>query len=245
MLHTGYVLITGASHGIGRAAAHVFASHGYPLLLNGFHSPKALKTLGETLQSQYHITCETSVGDVGDAAYVQKLFRECTARDISLEILINNAGISHIGLFQDMSIESWQRIVNTNLTSCFLFCREAIPLMLRRGGGSIVNVSSVWGHVGASCEVAYSATKGGINAMTRALAKELAPSHIRCNAAAFGAIDTAMNDFLDAEALEDLLEEIPAGRMGTPGEAAELIYNLAVNHPYLTGQIVTMDGGWT
>ena len=245
MVHTGYVLITGASRGIGRATAHTFASHGYPLILNGFHSPDALEALSRELRGRYHISCEITVGDAGNAAYVQSLFAELTARDTGPEILINNAGTAHIGLFQDMSPEEWQRIINTNLTSCFLFCRSAVPLMLRRGHGSIVNVSSVWGNVGASCEVAYSATKGGINAMTRALAKELAPSHIRCNAAAFGAVDTAMNHFLDPEETAALLEEIPAGRMGTPEEAAALIYDLAVRHPYLTGQVVTMDGGWT
>lgn len=240
-----YVLITGASHGIGRATARAFASHGYPLILNGFRSPKALKDLGEELRKQYHVLCETTIGDAGDASYVQNLFEELDARNISPEILVNNAGMAHIGLFQDMSPDEWQRILNTNLTSCFLFCRSAIPRMLRRGTGSIINVSSVWGNVGASCEAAYSATKGGINALTRALAKELAPSHIRCNAVAFGAIDTAMNHFLDQEETASLLDEIPAGRMGTPGEAAALIYDLAVNHPYLTGQVVTMDGGWT
>lgn len=245
MLHNRYVLITGASHGIGQATARLFAEHGYPLVLNGFHSPGTLKALGEELRGQYHISCETTVGDAGDAAYVREFFTELAAKDISPEILVNNAGMAHIGLFQDMSSEEWQHILNTNLTSCFLFSKGVIPLMLRRGGGSIVNVSSVWGNVGASCEVAYSATKGGINAMTRALAKELAPSRIRCNAAAFGAIDTAMNHFLDEEETADLLEEIPAGRLGTPEEAAALIYDLAVGHPYLTGQVITMDGGWT
>lgn len=245
MLHTGYVLITGASHGIGQATARLFAGHGYPLILNGFHSPDALEALGGEIRGHYHVSCETTVGDAGNAAYVQKLFEDLAARGLAPEILINNAGISYIGLFQDMSSKEWQHILNTNLTSCFLFCKGAIPLMLRRGGGSIVNVSSVWGNVGASCEVAYSATKGGINAMTRALAKELAPSRIRCNAAAFGAIDTAMNHFLDEEETTALLGEIPAGRLGTPEEAAALIYDLAVNHPYLTGQVITMDGGWT
>lgn len=244
MLHSPYVLITGASHGIGRATAHIFASRGYPLILNGFHSPHALQTLRKELCERYHVSCETTLGDAGDDAYAAKLFEGLEARNQAPGILINNAGMSHIGLFQDMSSEKWQQILNTNLTSCFLFCRGAIPLMLRRGGGSIVNVSSVWGSVGASCEVAYSATKGGINAMTRALAKELAPSRIRCNAAAFGAIDTAMNHFLNEEEMAALREEIPAGRLGTPEEAARLIYDLAVNHPYLTGQVITMDGGW-
>lgn len=117
--------------------------------------------------------------------------------------------------------------------------------MLAKGGGRILNVSSVWGNTGASMEAAYSASKGAVNALTKALAKELAPSNIQVNAAAFGIIDTDMNKCIDAEALEQVIDEIPAGRMGTCREAAELLLQLAEAPAYLTGQILTMDGGWT
>ena len=137
-----------------------------------------------------------------------------------MDILINNAGISHIGLFSDMTPEEWNRILSTNLTSIYNLCSQCIPDMVHKKSGSILNISSVWGNVGASCEVAYSATKGGNHALTRALAKELAPSGIQVNAIACGAIDTEMNGFLSEEDRQMLIDEIPAGRMGLPEEVA-------------------------
>lgn len=244
-MHSRYVLITGASRGIGAAAARKFAKEGYPLILNGFHSGEKLKALQKELIEQYHVQCKTTLGDAGSSVYVTELFQKLKKEKIEIEILINNAGISKIGLLQDMSFEEWDELLRTNLTSCFLFCHEVIPMMLHLGRGSIVNVSSVWGNTGASCEAAYSATKGGIAAFTKALGRELAPSHIRCNAAAFGTIDTDMNHFLSEEDRSSLEDEIPAGRFASPSEAADLIYDLAVNHPYLTAQVVTLDGGWT
>ena len=161
-----------------------------------------------------------------------------------LDVLVNNAGISFIGLLTDMSVEEWQRVINTNLSSCFYTSRLAIPLMLQKHSGRIINISSMWGTVGASCEVAYSATKSGLNGLTRALAKELAPSNIQVNAIACGVIDTVMNDLLDAEEKAALTEEIPAGRFGTPEEVALLAWQLANAPAYLTGQILGMDGGY-
>lgn len=143
-----------------------------------------------------------------------------------------------------MSNEEWHRVMGINLDSVFYCCREAIPYMLSKKSGSIVNVSSVWGNIGASMEVAYSASKGAVNSFTKALAKELAPSNIRVNAAAFGTIDTRMNSCFSAEERTALEEEIPIGRYGTTEEAAECIYRLATAPAYLTGQILTMDGGW-
>ena len=137
-----------------------------------------------------------------------------------------------------------RRVIDTNLTSLFYTCRLAVPQMVRRKEGKIINVSSVWGNVGASMEVAYSASKGGVNSFTKALAKELAPSNIQVNGAAFGVIDTDMNACFSREELEALAEEIPAGRMGTAQEAGEIIRWLAGAPAYLTGQIITMDGGW-
>lgn len=143
-----------------------------------------------------------------------------------------------------MDITDWEHVMNTNLTSVFNSCSQVIPYMVQAQKGRILNVSSVWGKVGASCEVAYSASKGAVNAFTKALAKELAPSHISVNAIAFGAIDTTMNAHLTAEEKEDLEEEIPAGRMGTVEEAAEFIASLAKSGTYLTGQVISFDGGW-
>ena len=160
-------------------------------------------------------------------------------------MLVNNAGIAYIGLLQDMTVSDWQRIVNTNLTSVFNCCKLAIPLMLSARQGKIINISSVWGNVGASCEVAYSATKGGINAFTKALAKELAPSNIQVNAVACGAIDTEMNQWMEEEDLIGLVEDIPAGRLGRAEEVADLVYHLGYKNAYLTGQVIGLDGGWT
>jgi 3-oxoacyl-[acyl-carrier protein] reductase len=161
------------------------------------------------------------------------------------DILINNAGISYVGLLQDMSPEEWRSVIDTNLTSAFNCSKCAIPYMLKKHSGRIVNISSMWGNVGASCEVAYSASKGGINTFTKALAKELAPSGIAVNAIAFGMVDTRMNAFLDEEEKASLIEEIPAGRILSPQESADIIYSVSMMNSYVTGQIITADGGMT
>lgn len=173
-----------------------------------------------------------------------KLFDDAVSRFGSIDVLINNAGISHIGLLQDMSIDEWNNIISINLTSVFSCCKLAIPYMLRAGHGSIINISSVWGVAGASCEVAYSATKGGINAFTKALAKELAPSGINVNAIACGVMDTEMNSCFTDEEIKNIIEEIPAGRMGCPDEAAALALSLSEGSSYLTGQVIVLDGGY-
>ena len=143
-----------------------------------------------------------------------------------------------------MSIEDWNHIVETNLTSVFSTCRLAIPHMVHCKQGKIINISSVWGIAGASCEVAYSACKGGINSFTRALAKELAPSNIQVNAIACGVIDTEMNACFSAEERTQLAEEVPAGRFGAPEEVASLAVQITTGNDYLTGQIITLDGGY-
>ncbi len=243
-MNSKVALITGASRGIGSETARLFASQGYSLFLVCHQKRQQLDELLMTLTHEYHVPCQGFCADLGCEKNVAEIFSEIQKQHGHLDVLINNAGISHIGLLQDMTLDQWDTMIRTDLTSVFLTCRSALPLMLHQKSGSIVNVSSVWGNVGASCEVAYSAAKSGVNGLTRALAKELAPSGIRVNAAAFGAIDTSMNQFLSPQEKQSLTEEIPLGRFGTPGEAAALLYDLAVNHPYLTGQVITMDGGW-
>ena len=239
------VLITGASRGIGRAIAIAFAKHGYQLALTCSKTKTELEALSQELKTSYDTDVLTSIGDISDYHYVEKLFTEVTTRFGGVDILINNAGISYVGLLTDMSIKDWDRIVNTNLTSIFSTSRLAIPYMIHKKAGKIINVSSVWGNVGASCEVAYSACKGGMNSFTKALAKELAPSNIQVNAIACGCIDTQMNACFSEEDREALAEEIPAGRFGSPDEVANMILNLVTSPSYLTGQIITFDGGWT
>lgn len=233
-------LITGASRGIGRATAKAFAAAGYELILTCHRSADALKEFSAQLQTQYHIPCHPVCADMGCKEDVDRLFENITR----LDVLVNNAGIAHVGLLTDMTPEQWHRVIAVNLDACFYTCRLAVPLMLREHSGKIINVSSVWGAQGASMEVAYSASKGGVNAFTKALAKELAPSGIQVNAIAFGVIDTAMNSHLSPEELDNLRAEIPADRLGSPEEAAQLILQIAQAPGYMTGQIITMDGGW-
>jgi 3-oxoacyl-[acyl-carrier protein] reductase len=240
------VVITGASRGIGKACALAFAKKGYSLFLT---SNRHAKLLEETAQAarDFGVTVYTAPNvDIGDHQMCEELiWKKIDALDLRIDCLVNNAGISHIGLLQDMSWDEWQNVINVNLGSVFTMCRHVIPYMLKAGHGKIVNISSVWGNTGASCEVAYSASKGGVNSFTRALAKELAPSNIQVNAIAFGAIDTDMNQFLSDEERTDLVSEIPAGRMGSPEEAAELVVSIGSDFgTYLTGQIISMDGGW-
>lgn len=238
------VLITGASRGIGRAIATRFAKEGYSLVINCCNSPEALAELKKELESTYHISVLASVGNIGDYTYVCQLFAEIKSQFQGLDILVNNAGISHIGLLHDMSLEEWQNLININLSSAFYTSKLAIPYMLSQKWGKIINISSVWGNVGASCEVAYSASKGGLNTFTKALAKELAPSNIQVNAIACGCIDTAMNQCFTPEERQALTEEIPAGRFGTADEVANLVFTLSEDHSYLSGQVITLDGGW-
>lgn len=184
------------------------------------------------------------IGDVGEYAFVEDMVKQTLDTFGSIDVLINNAGISYIGLLTDMTIDDWNQIVATNLTSVFSACRCTVPSMVHNKSGRIINISSVWGNVGASCEVAYSACKGGINSFTRALGKELAPSNITVNAIACGVIDTDMNRCFSEEERAELVAEIPAERMGQPQEVAELALSIASGHAYLNGQIITLDGGW-
>ena len=237
------VLVTGASRGIGKAIAVKYAKKGCNVAVNCIHSEERLSQTRREIES-YQTECLALLGDMGNPADCQALFKKIRKQFGGVDVLVNNAGISYIGLLQDMTSDDWDRIVRTNLTSVFNCCRLAIPYMVEKKCGKIINISSVWGVAGASCEVAYSATKGGVNALTRALAKELAPSNIQVNAIACGAIDTEMNHFLHREDLISLLEEIPAGRMGRAEEVADLAYHLAYKESYLTGQVIGLDGGW-
>ena len=233
-------MVTGASRGIGKAIAETLAEAGYHLILTCNHTLAELQTIAASLEEKYNITCTAAAADASDPAAIEKIFASLD----HLDVLVNNAGISYIGLLTDMSVEEWQRVINTNLSSCFYTSRLAIPLMLQKHSGRIINISSVWGNVGASMEVAYSASKGGVNSFTKALAKELAPSNIQVNAISCGVIDTAMNHCFSPEEMNALREEIPADRLGQPEEVAKLVLQLIQAPTYLTGQILTLDGGW-
>ena len=235
MLRT--ILITGASSGIGAATAIAFANPNNRLILVSRKNREGLKKI-EDEGRERGAEVLSILADVSDYESCKSLLTEANEHFGPIDLLINNAGISHIGLFQDMTPDEWQHIMNVNI------CHLVIPSMVHRHHGRIINISSVWGNVGASCEAVYSASKGAINSFTKALAKELAPSNIQVNAIAFGAIETPMNAWLSKEEAEALADEIPAGREGTKEEAAQMICMVADAPDYLTGQIITMDGGW-
>ena len=237
-------LITGASRGIGEAIAIALAENGYNLSLCCHSSQNELESLGAGLRLKYHIDVITHIGDVGDYNFVSTMVSDTLDHFGSVDVLINNAGISMVGLLSDMSVEEWDRIIATNLSSVFYTSKCVIPSMVSHKSGHIIQISSVWGNVGASCEVAYSACKGGINSFTRALGKELAPSHIQVNAIACGCIDTSMNNCFSPEEKAELAEEIPAGRFGEASEVAQMVAALLNTPEYLNAQIITLDGGW-
>lgn len=239
-----HAIITGASGGIGSAVAKELASEGYHLTLLGNHSVKALEQCAMDCQKYGSRTLCLS-GNLEQPSVVNELIEQSVSRYKNIDLLVNCAGISHIGLITDVTDRDWQQIINTNLSSIFYTCRSAVPHMVHQKRGRILNLSSVWGNVGASCEVAYSASKGGINALTKALARELAPSGIAVNALACGMIDTPMNSCFSENEISDICEEIPAGRMGSPKEVAKMVSLLANAPVYLTGQVITIDGGWT
>lgn len=232
-------LVTGASRGIGRAIATRLAREGFDLVLTCVYNIEELQKVAIDLKSQYNILCEAVLCDGGDSKQVEKLFE--VQNDYG--VVVNNAGISFVGLLQDMTEEEWDKVINTNLKSVFNISKLSIPKMVEKKEGRIINISSMWGDVGASCEVAYSASKGGVNSFTKALAKELAPSNIAVNAISCGVIDTDMNGHLSSEEKDELADSIPVGRFASPDEVAELVWNIIQSPAYLTGQIVRIDGG--
>ena len=236
------ILITGASGGIGRAFALACAASGRytKIILNGGHDAAALEETARRVSAAGDLVCISDVGDVGDLAYVVSLRQ----RFGPVDTLVNNAAVSRTGLLTDTTPEDWELLMRTNVTALYNTCRTYVPDMVSRGGGQILNVSSVWGICGASCEVAYSAAKGAVNAFTRALAKELAPSHIRVNAIAPGIIDTRMNGHLTDNEKAEIRNQIPAGYIASPEEAAQAMLRLLEMPEYFTGEIVRLDGGW-
>ena len=227
------VLITGASRGIGAACARVFAKSGYDVIINYNYSEE------EALRLAEEIGAETIRADVSDSAQVADMFKAAG----EVDVLVNNAGISGFYMLDAMSDDEWNRMMGVNLSGVFYCTRAVLPQMLRRKSGAIVNVSSMWGICGASCEAAYSASKAGVIGLTKALAKEVGPSGIRVNCVAPGAIDTEMNKKLGEEAIKELCEETPLGRLGRPEEVAAAILFLADDEGFITGQVLSPNGG--
>ena len=236
------ILITGASHGVGRAFALACAESGRfrKIILNGGSDAAALDETARRVSAAGDLVCIADIGDVGSLAYVESLRK----RFGPVDTLVNNAAGSRVGLLTDMDPEEWNRVMQVNVTSLFNTCHTFVPDMVFAGGGQILNVSSVWGLYGASCEVAYSASKGAVNAFTKALAKELAPSHIRVNAIALGIIGTRMNAHLTETETAEICDQIPAGYIASPEDAAQAMLRLLDMPEYFNGEIVRFDGCW-
>ena len=232
------VLITGASRGIGAAAARRFAAGGYRVAVNYLHAKERAEALAAEIGGW------PVRADVTDPAQVQNMVDELLDKFCQLDILICNAGVAQQKLFGDLTDADWRRIFAVNVDGTFHAIRAALPHFIHRKGGRILTVSSMWGQVGASCEVAYSAAKAAVIGLTKALAKELGPSGITVNCVAPGVIDTEMNQTLTPQDLAALAEETPLGRIGAPEEVAEALWYLASDTAgFVTGQVLAPNGG--
>lgn len=236
------VIVTGGSRGIGAEIVKMFAQSNYNVVLNYNKSEENARKIKEELEQQGK-NIEIFKADVSNRKDVQKLVKYTIEKFKSIDILVNNAGISQVKLFTDITDEDWEDMIKNNLYSVFYCTQEVIPTMINKKLGCIINISSVWGMVGGSCEVHYSAAKAGIDGMTKALAKELGPSNIRVNSIAPGIIDTDMNKNITENELENLKEEIPLGRIGYSKDIAKCVKWLSEDE-YITGQVISINGGW-
>ena len=236
------VVVTGSSRGIGAQIVKTLANENYKVVLNYNNSKEQAEKIQQELLEQGK-EIEIIKADVSKREETEKLIQFAINKFNTIDVLINNAGISQEGLFTDVTEEEWQKIINTNLNSVFYCNQQALKYMIPEQQGCIINISSIWGETGASCEVAYSTTKAAINGMTKALAKEVGPSNIRVNAIAPGIIDTDMNRNLTNEELEQIKEQIPLNKIGKALDIAKCVKWL-IEDEYTTGQIISINGGW-
>lgn len=236
------ILVTGASKGIGRDITKYLARMGNIVIANYNKSEKeAIELKDELLRENVNI--EIFKADVSSRIEVKEMIKFVLDKFNRIDVLINNAGISEFKVFMDETDEDWDRIININLYSVFCTTQEVLTNMIHNKKGCIINISSVWGMVGASCETIYSVSKAGIDALTKSLAKELGPSNIRVNSIAPGIIDTAMNGRLSNEDLSEIRSDIPLGRLGRTIDIAKCI-NWLIEDEFTTGQIISVNGGW-
>ena len=238
------VLITGASKGIGAATAILFAEKGYNVVMNYNNSVQSALILQKSLaESGYKVIAYQA--NVTNRIDVELMVKETIDRFGSIDVLINNAGVASQGLFTDISEIEWSEIIDVNLNGVYNVTQAVLPYMIRQKSGSIINISSMWGQVGASCEVAYSAAKAGVIGMTKALAKEVGPSGIRVNCIAPGLIETGMNSELTLEDVAAIVDETPIGRIGSTNDVASSALFLASDDSsFITGQVLGVNGGY-
>lgn len=232
------VLITGASRGIGREIAKSLSQKGYQIIANYNKSVEQAQKLREE-----NINIDIYKADVSNREEVHKMVQYIINKYHKIDILINNAGISESKVFTDVTDQDWNNMINNNLYSAFCTTQEVLNEMIKEKEGCIINISSIWGIVGSSCETIYSITKAGIDAMTKSLAKELGPSNIRINSIAPGIIDTDMNKIYNKKEIEDIKKEIPLEKIGKTTDIAKCV-NWLVEDEYTTGQIISINGGW-
>ena len=235
-------VITGASRGIGKATAIEFARNGYNVLANYNNSEKEAMELEKMLTEEGY-SIKVFKADVSKSSEADAMIEYCLKEFGGLDVLVNNAGISQDKLFTDITDEDWERMMSINVTSVFNCSRKALQHMIWEKSGSIINITSMWGEIGGSCEVHYSASKAAIIGMTKALAKEVGPSNIRVNAVSPGVIMTDMCAYYGEETLNELKEETPLMKLGKPEDIAETVYFLAEKGNFITGQVVGVNGG--
>ena len=238
------VLVTGASRGIGLATARLFAAKGHPVAINYNRSREPAFEAAREINASGGMAMAVKA-DVSQPEEVTSMFAAVREQLGGVDILVNNAAIARQSLFTDVDYAEWRRTFAVNVDGMFLCCREALPEMLRKHSGSIVNISSMWGQVGASCESVYSATKAAVIGLTKALAQEVGPSGIRVNCVAPGVIDTEMNSHLSSDDLRELADGTPLMRLGSPEEVARAVYFLASSDAsFITGQVLCPNGGF-
>lgn len=236
------IIVTGGSRGIGAGIVKLLAEEDNNIVLNYNKSEENAKKI----QKEYTDlgkNVEIFKADVTKREEVRRLVEFTIQKYKKIDVLINNAGISQSKLFTEVTDEEWRYVIDNNLTSVFYMSQEVVPYMIQQQSGCIINISSIWGMVGSSCESVYSVSKAGVDGLTKALAKELGPSHIRVNSIAPGLIDTQMNQDLSEEVLEEIKEETPLGKIGTPEDIAKCVKWL-IEDEFTTGQIISINGGW-
>ena len=236
------IIVTGASKGIGREIAKGQATKGNIVIANYNKSENEIKELKQELE-KINIKLDIFKADVSKREEASKIVKYAIEKYGKIDVLINNAGTSQIKEFTQITDEDWNNMLNTNLNSVFYMSQEVCKNMIHNKNGCIINISSIWGLTGASCEVHYSVSKAGVDALTKSLAKELGPSNIRVNSIAPGIIDTDMNKHLNKEELEYIKEEIPLEKIGKKIDIVRCI-EWIIDDEYTTGQVISINGGW-